>query len=386
MTLRGITWDHPRGLDPLVAISERWQGGGAVQWTARSLASFEETPISQLAQEYDLIAIDHPFMGTVARNGAVRPLDALMRASLLDELKAASVGRSFESYLWGQRLWAVPIDAAAQVAAYRPDLVARAGQTLPARWEDVISFASSGCPVALAANPTHLFMSLITVCNSVAHGAPINADLTPAWWTDGYLDEAVAIEALEQLRAVLAVCHPVSWEANPIDIFERMAASDEIGYAPCIFGYSNYARPTASGRHRIAFGAVAGRSGGGVLGGVGLALSARCQDVDRAVAFLEHVCSEAVQKGPFFSAGGQPAHRAAWTSDTVNQICPEFFAATLASLDTSPIRPRTELFPAYQHQGGELLHSMVRKAGPSREAIRRLNGLWESMNQADVKA
>src|ERR1700761_1451878 len=123
ISLRGMTWSHPRGLDPLVAcVAPLRDLGVDVTWDARSLQGFEEASIQQLASQYDLIAIDHPFMGDAYRQKALQPVDRVVGEDFAAELRQSSVGPSFRSYLWHDRLWAVPIDAAAQVAAFRADL------------------------------------------------------------------------------------------------------------------------------------------------------------------------------------------------------------------------------------------------------------------------
>ena len=67
MTLKGMTWSHPRGYDPMVACSEDWlkQTGVAVEWDKRSLQDFESYPVEELARLYDLIVIDHPHVGQI---------------------------------------------------------------------------------------------------------------------------------------------------------------------------------------------------------------------------------------------------------------------------------------------------------------------------------
>lgn len=75
--LRGMTWDHPRGYDPLVACSALYKdhNGVEITWEKRSLQDFESFPVEELARRYDLIVIDHPHAGQVAREGCLYPLD-----------------------------------------------------------------------------------------------------------------------------------------------------------------------------------------------------------------------------------------------------------------------------------------------------------------------
>src|SRR3546814_2986554 len=43
--MRGMTWDHARGYDPLVAASRAWAeaGGEAIAWDRRSLQDYERS-------------------------------------------------------------------------------------------------------------------------------------------------------------------------------------------------------------------------------------------------------------------------------------------------------------------------------------------------------
>ena len=77
ITLKGMTWSHPRGYDPMVACSKLWQEqtGATVEWDKRSLQDFESFPVEELAREYDLIVIDHPHVGQITRENCLLPLD-----------------------------------------------------------------------------------------------------------------------------------------------------------------------------------------------------------------------------------------------------------------------------------------------------------------------
>ncbi|MEP2741654.1 MAG: carbohydrate ABC transporter substrate-binding protein, partial [Bauldia litoralis] len=119
-----MTWSHPRGYDPMVACSAIWKEktGVDIAWDKRSLQDFESFPVDELAARYDLVVIDHPHVGQITDENCLIPLDTPHRDADLAALGAASVGGSFESYRWDGHLWALPIDAAAQVQAWRADL------------------------------------------------------------------------------------------------------------------------------------------------------------------------------------------------------------------------------------------------------------------------
>ena len=140
--LRGMTWSHPRGYDPLVACSALWKAktGVEVSWDKRSLQDFESYPVEQLAREYDLIVIDHPHVGQVTAEGCLSPLDVPDYAAQGEALAKASVGASYPSYRWQGRQWALPIDAATQVQAWRPDLI----EAPAASWSAMLSLARRG--------------------------------------------------------------------------------------------------------------------------------------------------------------------------------------------------------------------------------------------------
>jgi len=106
--LRGITWDHPRGLDPLVATAAayaRTHVDVRITWSARSLQAFGDQPIDQLVEDYDLLVIDHPFVGAGARHGYLIPLDAHLPAAFLEAQAAQSVGPSYRGCVRTQNQW-----------------------------------------------------------------------------------------------------------------------------------------------------------------------------------------------------------------------------------------------------------------------------------------
>ena len=140
--LKGMTWNHPRGYDPMVACSRLWeeQTGVGIEWEKRSLQDFGSFPVEELAREYDLIVIDHPHVGQITAESCLAPLDVPGRQSDRDALVKGSVGQSYQSYRWQGRHWAFPVDTAAQVAAWRPDLLAKP----PVAWNGVLTLAREG--------------------------------------------------------------------------------------------------------------------------------------------------------------------------------------------------------------------------------------------------
>lgn len=132
--LKGIAWDHPRGYEPLRATSAAFAKMNpevAINWEIRSLKEFGDMPIENLIESYDLITIDHPYMGQAYANKLLLPLEKLISKISFGKLKEQSVGASFESYIYNDHLYALLIDAAAMVAAFRDDLIQRLNLKLP---------------------------------------------------------------------------------------------------------------------------------------------------------------------------------------------------------------------------------------------------------------
>src|ERR671913_768269 len=132
--LRGISWDHPRGHDCMVATAEAYasvQPEVRIVWETRSLQDFADFPVQKLAESYDLLVIDHPFVGFAAADGCLLPLDEHVDARVLADQTMNSVGPSHRSYFYGGHQWALATDAAGHVSAYRPDLLAEIGGVSP---------------------------------------------------------------------------------------------------------------------------------------------------------------------------------------------------------------------------------------------------------------
>jgi hypothetical protein len=145
--LTGITWDRTRGDLPTVATAQRFgesHPGVTIEWRNRSFNAFGDQPLAELAPHFDLLVIDHPFVGLAHARGLLLPLDERLPAAFLANQAANSVGASYPSYVYGGHLWVLPIDAATPVSAWRPDLLELAGQCPPETWDYLLALALSG--------------------------------------------------------------------------------------------------------------------------------------------------------------------------------------------------------------------------------------------------
>jgi multiple sugar transport system substrate-binding protein len=375
--LRGMAWEHDRSLLPLAAATRAWRAahpGADIAWAARPLKAFEDQPLEQLAADYDLILIDHPLCGAAAGSGLVAAVDDWADAAYLADQRANSVGPSFASYSWDGRQWALAIDAACQVSAVREDLWdAAALGPVPDGWEaaaELVAGHGARGRVAIPLNPTHAYCAFLAVGCALAGGR--------FWPPGGDLDPDAAAAALALLRRLAPGLHPRSPAMDPIAASELMAGGDEVAYVPLLFGYSNYAR-AGYRRARLRFGnAPRGPAGtrGSVLGGVGIAVSARSRDLALAADFARFVASPQVQATTYVNAGGQPGHAAAWSSPAADEQVGGFFSGTIATMRGAFTRPRSAGHRRFQQLAGELVHSFLwaDRLGV-RECVERLRGL-----------
>src|SRR5688500_16622698 len=139
--LRALGWDHERCMGPMRAAAAAWSArrpATTIHWEARSLLAFGDEPLEECADRFDLLVIDHPFVGTARRTGCLRPLDDLLDGEELDRLAADAIGPSHVSYRYDGHQWGLATDAACQVAAVRPDL---APTDVPRTWDDVLELS-----------------------------------------------------------------------------------------------------------------------------------------------------------------------------------------------------------------------------------------------------
>jgi multiple sugar transport system substrate-binding protein len=369
ITLKGMTWSHPRGYDPMVAGSKLWleQTGVTVTWEKRSLQDFESFPVETLARAYDLIVIDHPHVGQITAENCLTPLDLPERAAEWSALRRGSVGQSYPSYHWQGRQWAFPIDAATQVQAWRPDRLAAPLQT----WAEVLELARDG-QVAIPLRPPHVLMTFFTLAGNLGNPCAVPGSRL--------IDAETGAVVYNQIAALAAAVDPVCFEQDPIAVFETMALADsKIACVPLIYGYVPYAqagfRPA-----RIAFAdiPVVGDNGpvGSALGGTGIAVSARSANQGAAVDFAYWIASADIQRGLYAAAGGQPGHAAAWESDAVNAPVDGFYAKTRATLEGAWVRPRHNGFMGFQDSAALRLIMALQAGEPAAAVIADLNALF----------
>ncbi|MEO3805090.1 hypothetical protein [Nonomuraea sp. B1E8] len=344
--MRGLTWDHPRGYAPLDELTRLDLAGSnpygevpePIVWDRQPLEGFESEPIARLCETYDVLVIDHPGLGAAV--DALVPMEELFEPDELAGLRAGSAGRCFDSYHLDGRQWALPLDAATQVAAARP------GVRVPAEWTEMAEFARS-TRMALCLGGPHAFLMFCALCSG------------------DFLDEEAGVRALELMAELLAAADPGLSLRNPIGVLDALAAG-EADCCPLLYGYSAYPLSFSDAP------AWPGRPPGSVLGGTGLAVSRRRAGTIREAvrAHLRRLLSEPVQAGLFPATGGQPAARSVWETAGEGD---GFYRDTRATLEAAWIRPRFPGYIALQERASALIRDGLLARVPARDLLKDLH-------------
>jgi multiple sugar transport system substrate-binding protein len=359
---------------------EEQHPGINIYWDRRSLREFGEAPIEQYLNRYDLLIVDHPFVGFAAAHGALVDLSPTISEAEKLHFAADSVGPSWESYWYGDGLWAFPIDAATQVASYRPDLLLALSLAVPSTFDDVLELGrkarKAGKYIVVPACPTDAISLFFTLSANFRYSTPEESEL--------FVEDSVAAEVLDRLHTLIALAHPRCVEWNPIQVYDFMTRGSDTVYCPYGFGYSNYSRVGNSVRLKFTNAPAAGQRGcaGTMLGGTGVAVSKLSAHQSEAIAYAKWLVSPEHQQGTYFREGGQPASLAAWNDPSLNAITDSFFSGTLQTLQTAYVRPRFDGFVRFFEAAGIEINRYLRGEVKDAALIRWLNDHYATQRVA----
>lgn len=378
--LKGITWGHSRGIVPLQACSQRISElypDIQIQWKQRSLQEFADFPIEKLTEHYDLLIIDHPWVGCAAEINCVLPLNEYLSQDFMQNQQDHQVGGSHDSYNYKGKQWALAVDAATPVASYRKDLLEQQNVEIPTSWEEVLHLAGKG-RVAAPGIPIDLLMNFYMFCQ--IHGE------TPFESQDIVVSDAVAEKALETMKEFYSLLDKELFTANPIKVAELMSTTNRYWYCPFAYGYSNYSRAgyakySLHYTNIVNYNNVPMRS---TLGGTGLAISSFSSYKEEALIFAERLASEHYQSTEYIMNGGQPGHRKAWLNTRNNALTDNFFLNTIATLDNAYLRPRYYGYLEFQDRAGDYVQDFLLGKCSIGSGIEKMNELYrQSKNHID---
>lgn len=369
--LKGITWDHPRGYQPLVSCSAVYEKefGVKIEWYKRSLTAFGDQSLEELSEMFDLLIIDHPHVGLARAKKCVTPLDDIISQENLLKLQTQSAGPSFLSYNYRCSQWALPIDAAMQSAVSKPDLISE--NDVPSNWNEVFHLAEdlkkANKYVAMALSPTDCLCAFLSL--TAQAGSPIIEHKT------NLVENDLGIHVLERLKKMKESFYPASILWSPIDLLDHMASNDDIAYCPLTFCYNNYSRNGFKEKELVFHDAP--EVNNCVLGGAGIAISSSCKDKQVAGEFISWICSAAIQRTIYANQQGQPANLLAWKDENLNASTNNFFFNTIKTLENSFVRPRYNGWTMFQTSMGNIIYDFLTAAGSADLVLERLNVLYQ---------
>jgi multiple sugar transport system substrate-binding protein len=257
------------------------------------------------------------------------------------------------------------VDAASHVAAYREDLT----NLPPATWAELFEKAQQGMQFALPLRGVHALMALLTLLASM--GAAMDAEAAEREQGAGLPCDTDLLNALHFLREITSACVPESLNWNPL---EALVALSE-GACDCLpltFGYAHFQRRGI--RFAGIPAVVAGQPPRPILGGTGMAVSARRPHVATALALANFASSAAVQVGLWPQHGGQPAHREAWRQLAETD---RFYRDTASSLRTAYVRPRCLGWNRFQTSAGDAINRwLAGGTGNASIIVNQVRKLW----------
>jgi multiple sugar transport system substrate-binding protein len=373
IVLNGITWGHSRGITPLLALSQRYSElhpGIEVRWKKRTLQEFADHPIEKLTEAYDLLIIDHPWVGCADATNCVLPLDQYLSHEYLQDQLNNSVGRSHVSYNYNGHQWALAIDAATPAASYRKDLLDENNISVPETWDEVLHLAKLG-KVAVPAIPIDLLMNFYSFC--IAHGQqPFQNEKEVIYMETG-------IKAIETMKQLYSLIDKKMFHYNPIAVAELMTTTNDYWYCPFAYCYSNYSR-SGFADHLLTYADVASFKQNKLkttIGGTGIAVSVFSRYKETAIDFAAMVASGECQRTMYVQHGGQPGNKSAWIDKDANHLTNNFFKTILPVMENSYLRPRYNGYLYFQDKAGEPLHQCLRINGDPAKVIREMNKIYQ---------
>jgi multiple sugar transport system substrate-binding protein len=374
IVLNGISWNHSRGITPLMAAAQRYSELNPhveIIWRKRSLQDFADQSIDQLSKQFDLLVIDHPWCGFAAETGCLLPLDMHLPENYLAVQASGSVGKSHESYIYQGHQWALAIDAALPAASYRADLFTKNRTAIPTTWEELVDLAKSG-KVLLPGIPVDSLMAFYMFC--IANGSE------PFLSQGEVVSEEAGVKALEDMKVLWSLCDPIIHKSNPIAVAERMTSTDDFWYCPFAYCYSNYSRKGYAKNILQYDGLVSYGMNGPlrpVLGGTGISISAVCRNTDLAIRFISWLASPECQATFYLENSGQPAHADAWNGSWSNALCNNFFANILPVMRNSFLRPRYNGYLFFQDNAAIPLHDFLSKGKNMKTVLNEMNSIYQ---------
>ncbi len=377
-----MTWNHTRGFVSAVTTAQRYHElhpNVEIVWEKRSLKQFGEFPVHQLMDDYDLMIIDHPYIGYAAKYGVFHSISDHLPSEFLKDQRENSVGVSYSSYEWEGKLWALPIDAATPVAAWRPDLLKKFDLHLPKNWNEILEWCDRGW-VDVVMEDINALMNF--------YGWIVTLGESPFSSRTQIVSEEKGIEALRILKELVRRGDPKGNRHNPIESLNLLSSKSntEKIYSLFPYGYSNYSK-RGYADHLLQFGDLPlynGKPMVSTIGGTGIAVSAKTKNLSSAIDYARFMAEPEVQRTIFTDSGGQPGHRTAWLDEENNRLSLNYFKATLPTLDRAYLRPRYAGYDQFQEHAGPVINACLYGTVTEKETVQKLDNLYQQSLQEAI--
>lgn len=370
--LRGMTWNHERGIAPVLATSEIFFAGKdnvEITWEARPLQDFESQPLRELAETYDLIIIDHPHLGEAIRENLLLDLSCVDRQDELALVENQTVGQSHASYTLSGGQWALAVDAATPVSSYRPDRL----DSVPQDWTEALKLARDGNAIMPLRSP-HTLMALIWLARN--HKRQVAED------PDRFMEHDAAAATLDQFAELVSHLKSDCFAMDPIAVYDTMSNDDAApAFCPHAYGYINYAQK-AFRPHVLKFTDIIDAGGGDVsgtvLGGTGIAVSALSAYREIATEYAFGIAGAKCQCEIWVQNGGQPGNAMAWEDKACNDLTHDFLRNTRATHEAAWLRPRHMGYLSFQTRSSELIAQFLKGELERKACIEALDHHYRS--------
>ena len=370
INLKGMTWDHSRGYDPMIATSKafanKYNNNVSIEWDKRPLQAFADRPIEQMVEEYDLMVIDYPHVGEVSVKGLLQNFNVDEHLDKLESLKKESVGSSHQSYNINGYQWALAIDAASQVSCFREDLISK----IPLSWNELDNLANDN-KVLWPLKPVHAISSFYSIYNN------LGKEFDPS--NRNFVERKFGIKTLEMMKQIASKLIKECFTMDPIKTAELLSETDDFVYSPYVYGFSNYSR-SGFRKNILTYGDVINLSNKGPagthLGGTGIAISKKSEHKDLALEYSYWIAGSECQKNLFYSSGGQPGNIDAWNDDSINLETNNFFKNTKQTLNLAWVRPRHNGYIKFQDKSGDIINEFLQSNTKESFVIDKLTTLY----------
>ena len=382
ITLRGRTWSSKRGYGGLAASGAayaRIRPDVRVQWEQLDFDALFLDSRRQFAAgsvDFDLLMLDHPWVGEFAVNRWLVDLDQLLGPEQRRDLEDDADPASLQSYRYEGGLWSLPVDAACQILSYRPDLVGSAAERLPGDWDTLIELGQSlhrppnRCAFTHQFGGPNHFLTLLGMASALGD-APYSEPFRG-------LDREAGARGLDLLKRVWKLSIESQFESLeqlPQRTFPLMLAGDSAAMCPGVFAYITYYEGVGEGRLGIADMPVMPETGGrtSLLGGMGLAIPSASPHREVAWEFAWFAMSREVQGGVYVNNGGQPGRVSALAEGYADTACAGFGPVLAGALEDCYIRPTPPGWHKAERVGGDVVMRFLKGRVTASETLSDLD-------------